>query len=200
MYFKKLLYSLLCVMMFFSCTQPEKTETTDANAFENMDTTKVLPTFFPVQTFILGEIETLSKSNSVITRVERNNEVPDSTKITLKEWKEIANALFYPAIDSLSLSSHFIENKFLDQSIGSITLTYEPNKNKPDSIPWENWNVYIHPENQEISRLFLVKKIGNNQIEQITWIPGKFCKVVMINEDPLCKLNKTKEQMFYWGK
>jgi hypothetical protein len=186
--------------MFFSCTQSEKTETSDANAFENMDTSKVLPTFFPVQTYILGEIETLSKSNSAIIRIEKSKDVPDSVKITLKEWKEIANSLFYPSIDSLTLSSHFIENKFFDQSIGSITLTYEPNKNKPDSIPWENWNVYIHPENQEVSRLFFVKKIGNKQIEQITWIPGKFCKVVTINEDPQCKLNKTKEQMFYWGK
>ena len=187
-------------MMFFSCTESEKTGNSDANAFENMDTTKVLPTFFPVQTFILGEIESLSKSNAVVTRVEKNKDIPDSVKITSKEWKEIVSTLFYPAIDSTTLSSHFIENKFFDQSIGSITLTYEPKKNKPDSIPWENWFVYIDPENQEISRLFLVKKMEHNQLEQITWIPGKFCKVVTINEDPQCKLNKTKEQMFYWGK
>lgn len=196
----KFLFSLLCIILFFSCTDTQKTDVLAEDAFEDMDSIKVLPTFFPIQTFIMGEIETMSTKNKDILKIEKIKETDDSVKITLHEWKKIATSLFYPAIDSLTLGNHFIENKFFDNSIGLITLTYEQKENKPDGIPWKNWYVYINPDNQEISRLFFVKKSGEMLLQQITWKPGQYCKVVTINEDPLCNLNKTKELMFYWGK
>lgn len=187
------------VFFFSSCEQKSVSEPADSNAFENMDTSKVSPTFFPVHTFILGEMELLKQKNKKIYRVEKQNGVSDSVSIGFKEWEKEMKVLFSPVIDSVSLSSFFVENKFMDQSIGSITLTYEPSENKPDSISWKNWFVYINPENQEVSRIYMVKKNGKHTVDQITWIPGKFCKVITVNEDPNCKLNKTKEQMFTWG-
>jgi hypothetical protein len=191
--------ALICWMMITSCDQSSKSDETVMDAFENLDTSKISPTFFPVQSFILGEVEMLKKENKKIIRVDKPKGIADSINVPFTEWENDMKMLFSPVLDSNSLSSYFVENKFLDQSIDAITLTYEPNQSKPDSMPWKNFYVYINPGTQQINRIYLVKKNGAHTIDQITWVPGKFCKRVTLNEDPNCKLNKTEEQMFIWG-
>ena len=62
--------ALICWMLIASCDQPSKSEEVITDTFENLDTTKVSPTFFPVQSFILGEVEMLKKENKKINEIE----------------------------------------------------------------------------------------------------------------------------------
>lgn len=190
---------LSSLLILAACGGKQQSSEPSADAFENMDTSHVFPTFFPVNSFIRGEIEMLKQQNKKIIRVQKPKGVTDSVEINFTDWEKEMNVLLSPPIDSTALSVYFIENKFLDQSIGSITLTYDTSENIPDSIPWKNWIVYINPEDQQVNRIYLVKKNGTHMVDQITWVPGKFCKWITINSDPNCKLNKTDEKMFIWG-
>ena len=49
-------------------------------------------------------------------------------------------------------------------------------------MPWLNWNVYINPETEKVDMVYLVKKINDSVIQQLTWKASKgYCKIISIN-------------------
>jgi hypothetical protein len=111
------------------------------------------------------------------------NSVVDSVWLKQNEIEKAFEEYFSPFIDSSEYAVFFSEKKFLDESIGAITLSYDSNGNTPDSINWKHWDIYIDPETNQIKRIYLVKKINNYKTRQLTWIPRISCRAITINED-----------------
>jgi hypothetical protein len=74
--------------------------------------------------------------------------------------------------------------------LNSITLTYSSVGKVPDSIPWKYWNIYVEPETNKITRIFMVKELHSDKTRQLTWIPGVSAKAVTIgNGGPEDEIN-----------
>jgi hypothetical protein len=196
---KVLIGILITSIVFFSCDNKATEKNSEPSAFDNLDTTKENPTFFPVSAYIMGEWETMKKSQIKIKRIQKVNGKIDSSILEVNKWDREFKSIFSVEIDSSNLSNYFKETKFLDQDLKAITLTYEANSVLPDSIPWNNWNIYIDPETYQVKSIYLVKNSGKQERTQITWVPNKSCTLVVINENISNQMNKTSETVYYWG-
>lgn len=196
---KALIGIFIASLVFFSCQRNAGENNAETNAFENLDTTKENPTFFPVSAYIKGELESMKKSQIKIKRIQNINNKKDSSLLDASKWDSELNSIFSVEIDSIKLSNYFTETKFFDQDLKAITLTYESKSVIPDSIPWNNWNVYIDPETSEVKSIYLVKNSGLQERTQITWVPKKSCTLVVIHENNSNQVNKTSETVYYWG-
>src|SRR6185369_3941275 len=105
------------------------------------------------------------------------NEHTDSTFLKFEDLDNQLKDFVHPVIDSANLTQLFTETKFVDQTINAITFTYDPKGDLPDSMPLRHWDVYLDPEKGNITRVYIVKKISENKIQQLTWLSDKWCKI-----------------------
>lgn len=181
---------LFYVVVLFSfilsgCNNQErnKNEYDSENPFANMDSISETHSFFPVSNFIKGQVFDISNAGINPILYSSKNSIVDSVWLKQNEIEKAFEEYFSPFIDSSEYALFFSERKFLDESIGAITLSYDSNENTPDSIKWKHWDIYIDPETNLIKRIYLVKKINNTKTRQLTWIPGMSCRAITINED-----------------
>jgi hypothetical protein len=180
------LYFLIIISFLLSgCKNnaSSKNEDNAENPFKNMDNTAETHSFFPVSNFIKGQVFDISNAGINPIMYLSKNSVVDSVWLKQNEIEKAFEEYFSPFIDSSEYAVFFSEKKFLDESIGAITLSYDSNGNTPDSINWKHWDIYIDPETNQIKRIYLVKKINNYKTRQLTWIPGMSCRAITINED-----------------
>jgi len=137
--------------------------------------------FFPVTTYLRGEIVNIK--NIGITPIKKhikNNVAVDSSWLKPEDFpREFADFLT-PEIDTANLMQYYSQSKFLDQSVNAFTFTYDPKKALPDSMPLLHWDVYVDPKSQNVTRVFIRKKTGKDEEEQLTWQSGKWCRLVTI--------------------
>ena len=175
------IFSLFFVLStLISCHQNENTAI-EKNELTEVDTTPEAPSFFPLGNFIKGQIVDIKNSGINPIKITTINNLPDTSWINVEAFEKIFGEFYSPFIDSTSLQPFFIENKFFDQTLNAITLTYTSVGNVPDSIPWKYWNIYIEPETNKITRIFMVKSLSIDRTRQLTWIPGVSAKAVTIS-------------------
>jgi hypothetical protein len=175
------IFSLFFVLStLISCHQNENTAI-EKNESTEVDTPPEAPSFFPLGNFIKGQIVDIKNSGINPIKITTVNKIPDTSWIPLDAFEKIFGEFYTPFIDSTSLQPFFIENKFFDQTLNAITLTYTSVGKVPDSIPWKYWNIYIEPENNKITRIFMVKALSIDRTRQLTWIPGVSAKAVTIS-------------------
>jgi hypothetical protein len=169
-------------------TAIEKNESTDA------DTTPEEPSFFPLGNFIKGQIVDIKNSGINPIKITTVNKMPDTSWIHVEQFEKEFSEFFTPLIDSTLLQPFFKESKFFDQTLNAITLTYTSVGKVPDSIKWKYWNIYIEPETNKITRIFMVKELNSDKTRQLTWIPGSSAKAVTITP------NGTEDEInFKWS-
>jgi len=164
------------------------------------DTITVAPSFFPVSEFILGELKELESANAQVQKITIKEKDTLTTTESIQELISELEVLKTSKIDSLSLSPYFNEKKFNDQTIGTITLSYEKNEQVSDSIAWKNWDVHISPETGEVVRIYMVEQLQLWKRRQITWIPGKRCQLVTIDDEPNCEHPRVNQITYQWVK
>jgi hypothetical protein len=175
------IFSLLFVLStLISCHQNENTAI-EKNESTEVDTTPEAPSFFPLGNFIKGQIVDIKNSGINPIKITTINNLPDTSWINVEAFEKIFGEFYTPFIDSTYLQPFFKENKFFDQTLNAITLTYSSNGKVPDSIPWKYWNIYIEPETNKITRIFMVKTLDLDRTRQLTWIPGVSAKAVTIS-------------------
>ncbi|HVZ98356.1 MAG TPA: hypothetical protein VG847_15840 [Chitinophagaceae bacterium] len=157
-------------------------------------------TFFPVTEFLLGQLREIDSLPVTPVKITRFNGKTDSVWLKKKDIRTFAAPFLSPVIDSASLQNLFAEKSFLDQTIHSITLTYDPKVNLPDSIHLNHWDVYIDPEKGTVQRIYIAKSQmvnGENITTQLTWRANKWCSIRTIAEE-----NKMapviKEEIMKW--
>lgn len=170
----------LCFIIFISCHQESNTAV-ENTALTDEDTSAEAPSFFPLGNFIKGQIVDIKNSGINPIKISTVNNHPDTSWINVESFEKVFGEFYTPFIDSSSLQQFFKENKFFDQTLNAITLTYSSIGKVPDNIPWKYWNIYIEPETNKITRIFMVKALDSNKTRQLTWIPGVSAKAVTIS-------------------
>ena len=107
-----------------------------------------------------------------------------------------------PEIKETNLISFFKETSFNDQTLNSITMTYDPVKAIPDSISLRHWDIYIDPETGNITKVYLVKQLKNKDgliTQQLTWKTTKWAMVTTLLNKPNDSTRILKEEKFIWN-
>ena len=167
-------FILLVVILFMSCTIKKN----ENNISEKVNSAS---SFFPVTDFIKGEInkiKTLGK-NPIKYSYEKGIAI-DSNWIKLESIHNEFLDFTSTKIDSLNDAKSYLESAFFDNTINAYTFSYDLKENHSVISPWKHWDIYINPESNRVSRIYLVKQIDSITTKQLTWIPEKSCKIITI--------------------
>ena len=155
----------------------------------------------PITEFLKGQLKEIENSPVTPVKITIEDGKVDSIWVTRDSIRTFAGPFLTPEIDSASLSSYFEGTSFFDQSVNAVTLTYEANSKIPEGINLRHMDIYIRPEQNEITRVYMVKEIpmtNGSKTLQLTWNPGKNCsKLTIIEENG--KEPRVKEENIIWG-
>ena len=196
---KIVLFYLITCFLFFSCNQPQENSTESSHSTaDSLHEKPATAGYFPVTDYFRGQLAEIRNKGINPLKLTKNKNADDSSWIKM-EALETEFALFLsPEIDSSHMTSLFKESKFLDQTIDAFTFSYDPSGPLPDSIKLMRWDVYINPETNSVSRVYLVKKMENDKMVQLTWLHGKSCRMVTISNDKQGKAIIEKEITIKW--
>jgi hypothetical protein len=174
----------------------------------NSSTTDVIPVstdtvvkqnFFPVASFLKGEIYIIKSDGINPKKYTTINNHTDSVWLKIEELDAEVSEFLHPEIDSASLINLFTEKNFLDQSIDAFTFTYDAtNPPLPDSMQLQHWDVYIDPNTNSVKRIYMVKQVNKNKILQLTWVSKQWCKITTIVSDESGVSKIEKEEKIFW--
>jgi hypothetical protein len=195
------LYAFLIIVTVtvISCTNTKKndaaTNSSTKNITENIGDTA--GDFFPVTAYLKGEIYGIKNGGiTPIKKVTIGNRV-DSSWIKMEELENTFIEFTTPTIDTTNLKTVFEEKRFLDQTLNAFTFTYDPININSNSFPFTHWDVYVDPDNNKVTRIYLLKKVSPEKTLQLTWQSGKWCKIVTLKTDGE-KTAIEKEEKIYW--
>lgn len=155
--------------------------------------------FFPVTSFIKGEIYEIKNKGINPLKFTSINNLTDSVWLKIEELDAAVNEFLYPVIDTVNLISLFTEKSFLDQSIDAITFTYDASGLLPDTMKLKHWDVYINPATGKVKRIYMVKVISKTKMLQLTWLSKQWCKITSIITDQNGNSSIEKEEKITWG-
>ncbi len=192
-------FLIISSFIIISCNNTKKTESNNSastkNASENI--TDTLVNFFPVTSYLKGEIYTIKNGGiTPIKKVTIGNHV-DSSWLKMDELENTFVEFITPTIDTANLKGVFEEKKFLDQTLNAFTFTYDPININSNTFSFTHWDVYVDPDNNKVTRIYLVKKVSAEKTLQLTWQSGKWCKIVTLKNIGE-KIIKEKEEKIYW--
>lgn len=193
---QKILFSFLlwCVFIFCSChsaKSPVVAPIIDSGDVESI---------FPVTNFLKGQLREIDSMQVTPLRMITINGKTDSTWLNRADIRPGAAPFLTPLIDSATMSSIFSEKSFLDQTINSYTFSYDPKVKLPDSIKLTHWDVYMSPQTNKITRIYMVKeKKENNKdiITQLTWFANQWYSIRTITQQQ-GKQPEVKEEKMIW--
>lgn len=186
---KTLLPAFALMMALLSCNNNGNKEITPPEEKQS---------FFPVTSFIKGEIYNIKKNGINPVRHTTVGDKTDSVWLKIEELDSAVQEFLHPEIDSANLVSLFTEKSFLDQTINAVTLTYEAKATLPDSMDLTNWDVYIDPKLNTVRRVYMVKQVSPSTVLQLTWVSNKWCKITTIITDAAGVSKVEKEEKITW--
>ena len=186
------------IIILLSCNHPansikkdEKPASADSGFSQNTS-------FFPVTSYIKGQLFEIREKGINPLEYKTVSNHTDSGWLKTEDLETAVHEFLYPVIDTANMKSLFTETKFLDQTIGAFSFSYDPIKILPDSMTLRHWDVYVDPETNKVKRIFIVKEIAGNKTLQLTWIGGKWCKIITIANHPGGITTIEKEEKITW--
>ena len=176
--FKYLLVPLLIsISIFLSCNEKK--------AINNYGVSEEPGTYLPLKDLILGELAGLDtlQLNPLYT-ITRNNKT-DSVWMKRGDIMKFSAPFLLKGTDTVTMKKFFIAKSFLDRSLNSVTISYDPGGTLPDSIALRHCDIYIDPVTQTIKRIYMVEesKDGDHNKIQLTWKPGSSATITTIGKE-----------------
>jgi hypothetical protein len=178
---KKNLFCLAVLCIVFSCNDKTKEAGPVAEKTTATDSAKI--TFFPVTSFLKGQLLVLDSLQVTLLQVKTVGKKTDSTWIKRESIRPLLQPFISQEIGAGNLTAFFKQTKFNDQTVEAITFTYDPVAALPDSIMLRHWDVYIQPETGKVKKVYLLKQLdqdGKKYTQQLTWQTDKWAKIVTI--------------------
>ena len=146
--------------------------------------------FFPVTSYLRGEI--FGIKNGGITPLKKTTvgKKTDSIWIQLNDLETEFASFLYPVIDTANLKNLFNEKKFLDQTLNAFTFTYDPLNSTADTFAFKHWDVYVDPESNKVTRIYLAKTVDAQTELKLFWQSGKWCKIITVKNAAIVKEEK----------
>lgn len=151
--------------------------------------------FFPVTSYIKGQVFEMQQYGINPLKFSTVGNKTDSQWLKIEEVLPAIEPFLSPVIDSTNLQKYFTQTGFLDQTLNAYTFSYDPTALLPDTFPLKHWDVYVNPESNKVQRIYMLKKERDHQV-QLTWIAGKQCKMVWIQDGE--KPTVDKEILLKW--
>ena len=188
----KIFFSLLLlvlVLVFGKCTSNGNTSSNIKNSDDSLH-------IFPVTSFLKGQLKMIDTLPLTPLKTISENGKTDSSWLKREDIRKNATPFLTPVIDSASMFPFFTEKSFLDQTINAYTFSFDPKIKLPDSIHLTHWDVYMDPQTNEISRIYMVKENGDTTT-QLTWLVNKWYSIRKIIQKP-GKEAEIKEEKMTW--
>ena len=182
-------------LTFSACHSANKT---DDSSTENQAST---PSAFPVTEFLKGQLREMDSAAITPLEIVTINGKTDSIWLKREDIRTNAAPFLTPLIDSASMSPFFTEKSFLDQTINAYTFSYDPKVKLPDSIKLTHWDVYMSPQTNTITRVYMVKEYAENKADittQLTWLVDKWYSIRTITQQE-GKQPEVKEVKIIWN-
>lgn len=180
-------YSILCsCLILWSCSNKESDQAASTANNQSDSTQSEDKVFFPVTIFLKGQIKILDSLPVTILQINTVDGKSDSLWVTKEKVIPFLEPFVVDPIYKENLVSLFKESRFNDQSTEAVTFTYEPKVALPDSLAIRHWDVYVDPEKQSVKKIYILKKVKQNDTsttQQLTWQTGKWAKIVIINNN-----------------
>ena len=177
------------LLLLFSCKSKDESPATAINK-DNLSV-------FPVTEFLEGQLKIIENSPVTPLKVIMTDGKVDSTWIFRESVRDFAEPFLTPVIDSATLSSYFDGQSFIDQTINSVTFTYDANQSLPKDISLRTIDVYADPELGNITKVYLLKERYLDKVltkVQLTWKTDQWCSIRTIvqkdEETPVIKEEK----------
>ena len=180
-------YVFFIALLYFvpGCNNKSEQSDTVAEVKPAADTSKV--TFFPVTSFLKGQLLVLDSLPVTVLQVKTVGKKSDSSWLKKENIRPILQPFISQEINADNLTGFFKQSKFNDQTVEAITFTYDPIAALPDSIHIRHWDVYIHPETGKVKKVYLLKNAeenGKKYTLQLTWETDHWSKIVTILNKP----------------
>lgn len=187
---KIIVYILVCSFFICSCNNSGNTPPLKPTV---KDTTR--QSFFRVTNHLKGEIVNIKSSGINPLKYTTINGHTDSAWLKVEELDAALKEFLQPEIDSANLITLFTEKSFVDQSLGVVTLTYEPKDVLPDSMQLKRWDIYIDPKTNNVKRIYMVKEPDKTKTLHLTWLSNQWCTIVTLvtGEDGVSKIEKEEK-------
>ena len=161
-----------------ACKNPQKAPPEIQTQQINADTTSA--NFFPVTSFLKGQLHEIKSLPVNPIRIMIHGQKEDSVWMKLNDIENELSPFFSFTIDSANLKPWFEQKSFLDQTLNAYTFTYDPVKTLPDSISVKHFDVYVNPDDNRVSRIYIVLKKTQNSEQQLTWQTGKWARIITL--------------------
>ena len=186
----------ILILILQSCTSHQKQNSPVLDENE-----KKADSFFPVTSFIKGQILILDSLPITPLQITTIKDKKDSTWLPKNELKDLLKPFLDPMINETNLRKYFNETKFQDQTLNAVTFTYDPIIKIPDSITLRHWDVYIEPETGKVAKVYLVKNLNEQNksyTQQLTWHTDKLAKITTLLNKSDGSMELIKEVVFIW--
>ena len=184
-----------CLLLIFSgCSTNSESTIASNNNTENLS-------IFPVTSFLKGQLLEIDSMATTPLKITVENGKIDSVWLKREDIRPAAAPFLTPLIDSATMSSLFSEKSFLDQTINAYTFTHDPKVKLPDSIDLRHWDVYMSPQTNKITRIYLVKEKTEKNVDittQLTWFSNQWFSIRTITQAP-GKQPVIKEEKMIWN-
>ena len=197
---KKIFFCIAVTGIFFSCNN--KTEQANAVAETKSETNSTKVTFFPVTSFLKGQLLVLDSLPVTVLQIKTVGKKTDSNWLKKENIRPLLEPFISQEIGTDNLTAFFKQTKFNDQTVDAITFTYEPITALPDSITIRHWDVYIQPETGKVKTVYLLKKADRDNkkyTQQLTWQTDRWAKIVTILDKPDGSSEVENEMKLVWN-
>ena len=132
-----------------------------------------LTKFFPVNDFILNDINEVEQTPYYIYQITIHQNKKDSSSISVQDFKRIAALFLEKNITQPEISPQYRESVFNDLSTSSYTITY---RTLNEQLPVKDVTVLLDNTSNKLKRIFIdceFKRNDSDFIEKYFWKTGK---------------------------
>lgn len=187
--FKALIQSTFIVFILgflISCKQKQDNPMVTAiEGIEAVDKTTAIADFFPVTDFLKGQVYEIKNNHINPLMITNNGFKLDSVYLKMEELDAAVASFLDPVIDGSNLKEAFTQTSFKDATLNKITFNHTPTIMHPVGNPLKTWNVYIDPESNKISGIYILKITAGKGTEHLNWIADKKCTQQLLKDDKL---------------
>ncbi|MFT3681779.1 MAG: hypothetical protein QM791_16020 [Ferruginibacter sp.] len=194
----KIFLAVSMIVFFAACSGNSSTPAAEQNesASEEKDTS-----FFPVTNFLKGQMSEVDSLQVNFLHTITINGKTDSVWEKQAFAKPFLQPFFAEEINEKNRLALFKSSKFQDQTINTVTFTYDPVKPLPDSVNLRHWDLYINPETGKVIKIYMVRQMndgGKNYTQQLTWKAGESAGINTLLNNPDGSVTLLKEEKLIW--
>jgi hypothetical protein len=158
--------------------------------------------FFPVTSYISGQIALFDSLDVTPLHVRTVKDKIDSFWLKRETLAALLSSFLRPEINVDNLTAYFKEARFKDQTLNSITFTYDPKVKLPDSILLRHWDVYVNPDDGKVTKIYIVKAAKDGaQVyqQQYIWNSNKSAQITILKTDEKGNTEVIQKDQFIWN-